>query len=109
MQMCLGGKVFLTGILKEKLVRRFAVQILLALKHLHDQRIVHADLKPENILLANRTTSCIKIIDFGSSCFVAERGLSYSAFSLFAPYVCLQSREHFTAWMDHFMCICTFF
>eukprot|EP00667_Euglena_gracilis_P007976 EG_transcript_8061 len=59
------------------LLRRFAVQILLALKHLHDQRIVHADLKPENILLANRTTSCIKIIDFGSSCFVAERAYTY--------------------------------
>ena len=33
------------------LVRRFAIQILQALKFQKDQGVVHCDLKPENILL----------------------------------------------------------
>ncbi|KAA6366418.1 MAG: putative Dual specificity protein kinase [Streblomastix strix] len=59
------------------LVRRFAIQILNSLRYLHRHRIIHCDLKPENILLKNPLKSGIKVIDFGSSCFVNERIYSY--------------------------------
>jgi len=46
------------------LIRRFAIQILQALKYLKEQKIIHCDLKPENILLKSEDKSGIKIIDF---------------------------------------------
>ena len=59
------------------LIRRFAIQILQALKYLKEQRIIHCDLKPENILLKSEDKSGIKIIDFGSSCFINSRIYTY--------------------------------
>ena len=35
----------------QNLIRRFAIQILQALKYHHDYSLVHCDMKPENILL----------------------------------------------------------
>ena len=51
------------------LIRRFAIQLLYALKYLKEHDVIHCDLKPENILLKDPAKSGIKIIDFGSSCF----------------------------------------
>lgn len=51
------------------LIRRFAIQILQALKFQRDNNIIHCDLKPENILLKQANKSGIKVIDYGSSCF----------------------------------------
>lgn len=51
------------------LIRRFAIQLLVALKCLRRERIVHCDLKPENVLLKAPNKATIKLIDFGSSCF----------------------------------------
>jgi len=59
------------------LIRRFAIQILQALKYLREQNVIHCDLKPENILLKSPEKSGIKIIDFGSSCFSDERIYTY--------------------------------
>jgi dual specificity tyrosine-phosphorylation-regulated kinase 2/3/4 len=59
------------------LVRRFAIQLLYALKYLKENEVIHCDLKPENILLKDPTKSGIKIIDFGSSCFQDERVYTY--------------------------------
>lgn len=59
------------------LIRRFAVQLLSALRALKKLRIIHCDLKPENILLRQPNKSGIKIIDFGSSCFEDERIYTY--------------------------------
>ena len=60
-----------------ELVRRFAIQILQALRYLEEQSIIHCDLKPENILLKSEDKSGIKIIDFGSSCFSDQRIYTY--------------------------------
>jgi serine/threonine protein kinase len=59
------------------LIRRFAIQLLAALRFLRKQHLIHCDLKPENILLKNPTKSGIKVIDFGSSCFEDERVYTY--------------------------------
>eukprot|EP00397_Hematodinium_sp_SG-2012_P015469 GEMP01015753.1.p1 GENE.GEMP01015753.1~~GEMP01015753.1.p1 ORF type:complete len:582 (+),score=125.85 GEMP01015753.1:282-2027(+) len=59
------------------LIRRFAIQLLTALRFLRKQRVIHCDFKPENVLLKNPTKSGIKVIDFGSSCFEDERVYSY--------------------------------
>lgn len=55
------------------LIRRFSIQILYSLRFSKQNQIIHCDLKPENILLKNPTKSGIKVIDYGSSCFVQER------------------------------------
>jgi dual specificity tyrosine-phosphorylation-regulated kinase 2/3/4 len=59
------------------LIRRFAIQLLYALKYLKEFQIIHCDLKPENILLKEPNKSGIKIIDFGSSTFIDERVYTY--------------------------------
>ena len=43
------------------LIRRFAQQLLVSLKFLRKQRIIHCDLKPENILLRQPNKSVIKV------------------------------------------------
>eukprot|EP01022_Parablepharisma_sp_SALTPOND_P015009 TRINITY_DN2093_c0_g1_i1.p1 TRINITY_DN2093_c0_g1~~TRINITY_DN2093_c0_g1_i1.p1 ORF type:complete len:427 (+),score=37.31 TRINITY_DN2093_c0_g1_i1:1253-2533(+) len=59
------------------LIRRFAIQILQALKYFRQHGIIHCDLKPENILLKQSNKSGIKVIDLGSSCFENERIYTY--------------------------------
>ncbi|KAG2499615.1 hypothetical protein HYH03_002554 [Edaphochlamys debaryana] len=59
------------------LIRRFAHQILISLRYMKQLRLIHCDLKPENILLRQPNRSAIKVIDFGSSCYVDERVYTY--------------------------------
>lgn len=59
------------------LVRRFAIQIIACLAYMKDCSIIHCDLKPENILLKDPNKSGIKVIDFGSSCFINEKIYTY--------------------------------
>lgn len=61
----------------QTLIRRFTVQILIALAYTKAHNIVHCDLKPENILLMNPQRSGIKVIDFGSACFIREKIYTY--------------------------------
>eukprot|EP01098_Paradermamoeba_levis_P011918 TRINITY_DN5135_c0_g2_i1.p1 TRINITY_DN5135_c0_g2~~TRINITY_DN5135_c0_g2_i1.p1 ORF type:complete len:275 (-),score=85.99 TRINITY_DN5135_c0_g2_i1:246-1070(-) len=51
--------------LPESQVKTYAAQLLVAVKHLHDQEISHRDLKPENILLDEDGN--LKLVDFGYS------------------------------------------
>lgn len=54
-----------------------AKQILTALSYIHDLKLIHCDLKPENILIKSYSRSEIKVIDFGSSCFIHDHLSSY--------------------------------
>jgi len=67
MELCQGGELFdriaECGGLEEADARRYFVQILLALRHCHQNRIYHRDLKPENILLDEEDNA--KVADFG--------------------------------------------
>ena len=50
---------------KEDRARFYAIQVALALRHLHSKNIIYRDLKPENILLDADGYICVA--DFGVS------------------------------------------
>ena len=52
-------------------------QVLIAMKFIHNIGLVHSDVKPENILLSSYSRAQVKLIDFGSSCYLTDRQSSY--------------------------------
>ncbi|KAL3923619.1 MAG: hypothetical protein SGILL_001554 [Bacillariaceae sp.] len=52
-------------------------QCFVALRFVHKLGLVHSDIKPENILLGSYSRAKIKVIDFGSSCYLTDRQSSY--------------------------------
>lgn len=73
------------------LIQQYARQLLQALEFTHKHGIVHCDLKPENILVAkNNNVASIRLIDFGSSCFMNARIHTYIQSRFYrAPEICL--------------------
>ncbi|XP_043225674.1 uncharacterized protein LOC122383389 [Amphibalanus amphitrite] len=59
------------------LIKKFAASMVQCLRLLFREGIIHCDLKPENVLLKSRSSSSIKIIDFGSSCYTHQRVYTY--------------------------------
>ncbi|CAD6196296.1 unnamed protein product [Caenorhabditis auriculariae] len=62
------------GRLNSRVAKFLLVQILSALRYLHDQGIAHCDLKPENVLLSDMASNFpqTKICDFGYARFIPE-------------------------------------
>eukprot|EP00929_Paragymnodinium_shiwhaense_P075445 TRINITY_DN38572_c0_g1_i1.p1 TRINITY_DN38572_c0_g1~~TRINITY_DN38572_c0_g1_i1.p1 ORF type:complete len:850 (-),score=209.84 TRINITY_DN38572_c0_g1_i1:162-2711(-) len=58
-------------------MQRITHQVLVALEYVHSLQLIHADLKPENILFKSYASCEVKVIDFGSSCFVDDELSSY--------------------------------
>ncbi|RNF01689.1 putative protein kinase [Trypanosoma rangeli] len=58
-------------------LQAIAKQVLRALSFLQSIGIVHCDLKPENILIRSFSRCEVKIIDFGSSCYLTDKLSSY--------------------------------
>ncbi|CAD7971758.1 unnamed protein product [Amoebophrya sp. A25] len=52
-------------------------EILVALEYIHSLNLIHCDLKPENILMKSYSRCEVKVIDFGSSCFIDDHLSSY--------------------------------
>lgn len=48
-------------------------QLLLGLKHMHDNEIAHCDLKPDNFLFDSKDSDVVKIIDFGMAKYTTMR------------------------------------
>nr|CCC91518.1 putative serine/threonine-protein kinase [Trypanosoma congolense IL3000] len=61
------------------LTRKFAYQLVLVLKQLeeHDPPIIHSDVKPENVVLRDSSRSSIRLIDFGSACYMKQGATLY--------------------------------
>jgi len=58
-------------------LQKVAYQILTGLEYIHDLRLIHCDLKPENVLIKSYSRCEVKIIDFGSSCYIHDHLSSY--------------------------------
>ncbi|ORM39960.1 Dual specificity tyrosine-phosphorylation-regulated kinase 1B [Babesia sp. Xinjiang] len=61
-----------------KSISKMAYDILTSLKYMHRLGMINCDLKPENIVVNNGSdTPFVKLIDFGSSCYIQERLSDY--------------------------------
>jgi serine/threonine protein kinase len=58
-------------------LQRIAQQVLRALAFIHSKGLIHCDLKPENILIKSYSRCDVKVIDFGSSCFITDHLSTY--------------------------------
>jgi dual specificity tyrosine-phosphorylation-regulated kinase 2/3/4 len=58
-------------------LKEIARGILIGLSLMHSRSVVHCDLKPENILFVPGSRTNIKLIDFGSSCFIGNQTYEY--------------------------------
>lgn len=58
-------------------LQKVTKQILHALDFIHSLHLIHCDLKPENILIKSYSQTLVKVIDFGSSCFIHDHLSSY--------------------------------
>ncbi|XP_047182263.1 calcium-dependent protein kinase 10-like [Vigna umbellata] len=56
---------------KAKVIFRHLMQVVL---YCHENGVVYRDLKPENILVATRSSSPIKLADFGLATYIKEHG-----------------------------------
>ena len=69
-------KKFGRGIgLSIRAVRGYAYQLLLALRHLRDNGVLHADIKPDNILV-DESRATVTLCDFGSAMFAGENDIT---------------------------------
>jgi protein kinase D len=62
------------GRLNERITKFLIVQILCALRYLHNKGIAHCDLKPENVLLSDLVSNFpqTKLCDFGYARFIGD-------------------------------------
>ncbi|XP_010546855.1 PREDICTED: mitogen-activated protein kinase kinase kinase 3 isoform X2 [Tarenaya hassleriana] len=89
------------GSFPEPVIRMYTKQLLLGLKYLHNNGIMHRDIKGANILVDNK--GCIRLADFGASKKVVELATINGAKSMkgtpywMAPEVILQTGHNFSA------------
>jgi len=87
-------------------LQRITKQILNALAFIHDLKLIHCDLKPENILIKSYSRCEVKVIDFGSSCFIHDHLSSYvQSRSYRAPEVILGCKYSYKIDMWSLGCI----
>ena len=81
--------------------------MLEALDFVHSLGLIHCDVKPENIVIRSYSRCEVKLIDFGSSCFVTDRATTYiQSRSYRAPEVILSLP--YSGAVDVWSCGCIF-
>eukprot|EP01126_Amoeba_proteus_P048248 TRINITY_DN5568_c0_g1_i4.p1 TRINITY_DN5568_c0_g1~~TRINITY_DN5568_c0_g1_i4.p1 ORF type:complete len:372 (-),score=41.97 TRINITY_DN5568_c0_g1_i4:258-1373(-) len=55
-----------------RMIQKLIHQLLFVLTSFHSLSIIHCDLKPENVALTAPTKAHVKVLDFGSSCYLDE-------------------------------------
>jgi len=79
MELVTGGELFdelvRRGSFSEKDTAHIVRQITLAMKYLHEMKIVHRDLKLENVLLSAPGSNLIKITDFGLARIISDESI----------------------------------
>jgi serine/threonine protein kinase len=81
-------------------------QVLKCLCYIHNLKLIHCDLKPENILVKSISDTIVKVIDFGSSCFIHDHLSSYiQSRSYRAPEVILGCKYDYKIDIWSFGCI----
>lgn len=90
MELCAGGELFhrieQRGRLSEHEAHVVFKQLMEVVMYCHDKGIVHRDLKPENILLVSRSSSTIKLADFGLATYI-KPGKFFVLCSLFCMQI----------------------
>lgn len=78
-----------------QIVVNYAKQLMIGLRHIKKNNIIHADIKPDNIL-ANSSLTTVKICDLGSACDVSENEVTDYLVSRYyrAPEVILGKDLH---------------
>jgi dual specificity tyrosine-phosphorylation-regulated kinase 2/3/4 len=88
------------------LIRRIAVQLLIALSLLKHLDLIHCDLKPENVVFKQPNKTSIKLIDFGASCLTNQQVYTYIQSRFYrAPETILQLKHTRAIDMWSFGCI----
>mmetsp|Transcript_26555 Transcript_26555/g.47699 ORF Transcript_26555/g.47699 Transcript_26555/m.47699 type:complete len:411 (-) Transcript_26555:1273-2505(-) len=71
---CTGGDLYdvveRRGCINEGLSAYYLNQLLSFIAYCHEKGIVHRDIKLENLMLASPQDNNLKVIDFGSACFI---------------------------------------
>ena len=99
-----GGDLFnklkTDGFFPEDLVKFYAVQIAMAIQHLHDLGFAYRDLKPENILIDEE--GYLKLCDFGSSVKIkgTEKEKTFAGSPEYAPpeMICREGHTFMCDW-----------
>lgn len=63
--------------IRESRIRKWVIEILMALDNIHERRIVHRDLKPSNLFLKGKNLD-IKVGDFGIARMMSGQTISHS-------------------------------
>lgn len=64
------------GQMEESTAKYYFIQLVLAVKYLHQQGIVHRDLKPENILMSSQNENAIlKVISWSQRAYFSDATL----------------------------------
>ena len=74
------------GRFSEQRTAHYIYQMIQALKHIHQHKILHRDIKPENILLSINDE--IKITDFGWSVHVSDPTKRRRTYCGTPDYIC---------------------